>query len=1495
MIQDCREFHSRPVHRESRCKVTPLLRVLTVIIVGCLCAACATASAQYGDVPASDPGYDEYCPPTSEYGGADFFSQDLGSLVRIRYNTQSYGQDQRGNLDIGTMRVVNFEDAITFFDGQVTLNDVSGVGFNTGVGFRWMGWVPFPLEPERITGFSIWADGTSTEEGHFFPQVGLSYESLGDIWDFRANAYIPLGTERQTGEFVPTGEIGFNGNNLVDLTIADRFSSFNTGELEFARRLGMDRDAWAFVGPYVLANDNDDTAGYRVGVRGYAYPDLLLQLAVSDDDIFATKAAFSITWFIGRTRTDYQPSCGLPDRMREPVMRNDYVVLAKDSVTGGVALTDTNGDAFRFVHVDSDAPNGGNGTYEMPLNNVGEVNANSEDGDIILLYSDSVFPGQNALVMQDNQQLLGEGDDMTFQITTQQEGTIDIPETSPGAQAGAKPIILNALGDAVRLADANEVANLEIDGGQRGIVAGSNGAGNPLLHDLMIHDTMSDGIVLTPFVRVDADDPDLKTVAFNVTIDEVMFENIGGTELNINADTTEDVTDPDVTLLETIVVSNVTSTDGNNRGLLLQNTHSTGTFTLGNYTNGLDGVAGSGGGDTTDGVLRFFSLAGDVALFNVDIMNNIGYAFDFDTVDTTTAVTINGSSFWDGAAGDAGGMNFTAFDGTLTANNTTLRNGTRSGVLIDGDSDGTFTFADTVMFESIDGTAFDVNGFTGTLTVNSEFTNDAARSVSIQEVSMAGTSLTFNGDITDSGFSTGMLVQNNSDGTILFTGDLMFDLTNQTAVRLFMNTGADINFTGLVDIDTDGVGQFAFNATDGGTLTVSNTNNVIDTTGATGLQITDMIISNAGVNFGSFDVAGAPNGAVLIDNTGGPILLGTLGDPAGDSGTIAGVAGDAIIIDNSANVTVSSLQIDTTAGQSALLVNKENTGTQTVNLNDLILNNGAIGVEVTGNGTGALNMTVNDTMINEPTAFGLSFTSIDAGTIQINDVTIDGDPANADAVGVNIVDSNANFTFNSGTMIMEFDGTAFEISGGAGTVNMQGDITNAAGQSIHIHDVTGGTKTFSSTSALNDDGLGILAKDNTGGIFNFLGTYDIDTLATASEAVFLDHNPGASFTFAGLNILTAVDSDTRGFVAKDEGTVSVTGTTNVIDTDNGAGLVLDDMMIGAVDFQSVTVDGGAGPANAIFLRDLTNGQVAIGNTSGAQNSGGQLRSTSDAIVISDVQNVDLRHIRVIDSGGIGVNVDHTNSSTTTMDVTVNDLNLDASTNAGIDVLAASSSNNFNMRILNSDLEKNVTMSNTGSNTFALLVDNNDITTGAGTDIAFSLGFSGSATDGDLTFRNGNNFSADNASALSITSSGTTAKTVQLFIDGTSIQNTFSNDSGVVGRATANFLSGGNTLYQATIQGNNFANTDAGGSDFDMTAMGASARMRLNLGGDEAEEKNTAGGVGDFNLIEVPGADFDVFELDDTFNNLRNNGTVVPDPNAAAFEPLPTPPPIPPVP
>ena len=63
----------------------------------------------------------------------------------------------------------------------------------------------------------------------------------------------------------------------------------------------------------------------------------------------------------------------------------------------------------------------------------------------------------------------------------------------------------------------------------------------------------------------------------------------------------------------------------------------------------------------------------------------------------------------------------------------------------------------------------------------------------------------------------------------------------------------------------------------------------------------------------------------------------------------------------------------------------------------------------------------------------------------------------------------------------------------------------------------------------------------------------------------------------------------------------------------------------------------------------------------------------------------------------------------------------------------------------------------------------------------------------------------------------------------------------------------------------------------MESNGAQSRIRLNLGGDAAPT-STRQPAWQLPADRNAAGDFDVFERDDTFANLRNNGTVVPNPN-----------------
>ena len=977
---------------------------------------------------------------------------------------------------------------------------------------------------------------------------------------------------------------------------------------------------------------------------------------------------------------------------------------------------------------------------------------------------------------------------------------------------------------------------------------------------------------------------------------------------------------------------------------------------------------------------------GDVTLTNIDIFNNTGYAIHMSNVSSDSAATIttgNGLT-WDGGAGAAGGMRFNNYNGTFTGNSSTLANGTLDGVNIGGSSSGNIDLNDTVTFDSVDGTTINVgpNGgdvFSGDLTVEGNITNhDTGRLVSIQRMNTVGTnvpSVTLSGDMTDvaNTNSQGIFVGNNTTGTVLFSGDLRIDTTGFNGIDLENNGTTDISFSQLVDVTTDGANANGFEATGGGILTVSGTTNEISTSGSIGVRIEGMTINAAAANFSRVDVATAEHGIELRDNTGGAITFGTLNDPIGDGGTISDTTEAAIVIDNSANVAVRSMIIDS-PGEIGIEVTKDTTGTQTVNLEDLRIGDDVAGtagstqaIDVIGDGgtMDTLTMTVADVAIQDATDRGIRVNNVDSGLIAVTNTSIDGDDVTATAQGVEIIGSNATITFDTNTTIQQFDGTDFHVNGGTPAVTFNGDITNTTGQSVEVQNISGGSVTFSSSSMIDDDGAGIRVNGNSAnGTIAFNGILDLDT--TTNDAVVLLNNTGATINFAP-PVANPIDIDTttgRGFVATGGGTLNVAGTNNTITTTTGRGLNIEGMTINAVDFQSVNVNGadhgirlvnntsgtitvgdtgtavggggtiqnttdagvhvensnvtlngvtvnnagntngenaveilhtdatamnanlnrltvnnatalrdgvvidgntGSGTFNAniqnldvdvtgdglvvdngvtltaggtntidtvtgvgltvsdstiaaaganfqrvtvtngttsgILLSNLTGGQIAVTGTGTTTNSGGSLTTTGNAIVLANVENVDLSNIRVVNSA-VGIEIDHTTASTSTMDVTIDNLNLSAAATDGINVSADSDAFDFALRLTDSDINNaGVLVDVTGAATFEMLVDNTEISTDlAGR--AFDLQVHGDATDVDVTIRNSSDFVATDGEGLFIDSFDATAKDVKINIQDSSFTDTNGTE------IAADIRNRGTSLMQLTIQGNNFTSASA---------------------------------------------------------------------------------------
>lgn len=1459
-----------------------------------------------GVIPASYSG--------SYSGGGVGYSKALDTVLRVRYNTQSYGQEA-GNLDLGTFKAFSYgDDALSFIDAQVTLSDKQGVGYNVGTGIRFLHDTGFSPDPMRVMGVSIWADGSSTEADNFFAQGGVSWESLGDLWDFRINGYSPLGKRFLRGTTFETGAPpAFIGNDLALPTLTTSDIAFFGAEAEAARRLG-DREAWGFAGLYLLNNGRDDTTGYQAGVRGYAVPDILVQFKVSNDDIFKTNATFALTWFVGRTRTDYCATCSVLDRLREPVMRNNYVTIQTTQIAGGNALTDVNGERIRMVHVDSSAADDGDGTFENPLNNLDAILANSGTGDIVLAHADSTFTGQNA-ILQDNQRFLGEGGGIVHSVVTAEEGTVVFPETATDALNGTKPTIFGAVGSAVTLADSNEVNNFLIDGNNVTTTAifgaDANGVTDPTLTNLMIQNIAGVGIDLLAGARVDTDDADGDgdstelRVPFDVVIDNIMFDAVAVNDIRIdglvmNGGVPVDPNDADFE--GNINISNITSTNNAGTSLLISNLQEDegncrATIDNYNYDGGIAGLAG----------MLFTNIDREINLTNYTASNGTGAAATFRNVDAEAILNISNMTY-DGGTGTANALVFDNVDSTngtagVTVTASTFTGGTGNGIDILNDSDGIFNFGDLTgtttvnenSFTNIGGTVFNVEGnagatgteFTGQLTVADNIDNVTGAAVAISDVNDDETdgnfAVNFTGNITHNGDVAGgrivSVVDSVGDQVAAFGGNITVTTTDADAI--FLNNqaaGSNIDFQGDLTLTTTGTGR-GFVATNAGMIAAAAGTNTITAGSGTALTITGTDILGA-VNFEEVNqttLNGAVNAILLTDITAGDVHIGVAGDTNGAGGTIASTTGDAISITNVAEVEIFGVTVNQTGASDALSITDSNGTDMAVVLDDLILDGGRTGINVVGDGgADALNLTVTDTNVTTSQNTGIAINNVDAGTTLISRTTVDGN-GQAGTAGIGITNSNADITIDAGSEIREISGTAFDVSGGSPNITANMDINNTAGQSIEVTGITGGTVTHS-VGAVTDTADGINIAGNSGGLITLNGTYDLDTDGSG-DAVTIIGNTGADIAISNLDVVAF--SGRKGFVATGGGNLTVGGTTNITST-NATAVEIEGMNIGINGVGTATFSNvdSTGAATAIDIQNTTGNLFTV--------VGGTLNTTGDSILLRDVENVSINGVDITSTGGRGIFVDHTVASTDPMNVTLNGTQIQSTTGAGLDVNANSGA--FSLNMLNITSNEQIDVASTGTSTFDvamngiavtganILVDANNATnfnmtvrdTTVNTlnnTVAFMLDVGINVSDANITFNESTSgttsFQANDAVAFLFNADSNT--TVDFLMDGVTMANSSASSA-------AEIFTTGTTELNATVSDSTFTNTGAGLSgEF---ASNGNSSFNLNIN----DTITTGGGI---DLNENGASNFRVQDFVDI--NANNPGaTLTPSAGVSNF-------------
>jgi len=343
---------------------------------------------------------------------------------------------------------------VTFLEGRVLLNNEVHLGANAILAHR-----AYSPKDNRIYGGYLAYDNRNTSH-KFFQQIGLGFESLGEVWAIRTNAYIPIGDTRQQVD-VSIFDTGlqvtgtrFSGHNLAFDTFRQRAEErrFEAAVFSFdiegggrIAKLGNQGDLRLYGGPYYYsAPAGDSVVGWRTRLVARPSKYLNLSVGVQTDGLFGTNLLFQIGAAFPSSRgkrAAEEPT--LLARMGDFVERNNSIVIDQQQTTSFfqeslslLARNPATGEPWFFNHVTLGSSNG-DGTFENPFGTVaGALGTIPSDGNGIVYVAQGTNPGIPAFTIPDRVQVLSRGPVQTLPVVatlvqSQREPIFSTPITSP--------------------------------------------------------------------------------------------------------------------------------------------------------------------------------------------------------------------------------------------------------------------------------------------------------------------------------------------------------------------------------------------------------------------------------------------------------------------------------------------------------------------------------------------------------------------------------------------------------------------------------------------------------------------------------------------------------------------------------------------------------------------------------------------------------------------------------------------------------------------------------------------------------------------------------------------------------------------------------------------------------------------------------------------------------------------------------------------------------
>ncbi|MFI5334542.1 MAG: inverse autotransporter beta domain-containing protein [Chlamydiales bacterium] len=334
---------------------------------------------------------------------------------------------------------------------------------NAGSGFRYLK----SGDASRIYGANLFYDVRRTKD-QTFHQIGAGVETFGTRWDFRTNAYLPVG--KKQSNYSSWSFDRFKEHHLI-LEKKATFSMYGVdAEMGVHLLKKSPFHLYAAAGTYYFTKTSGrDAIGGKARIKSDFRKMVAIELSGSYDTLFKgiVQGELSLSIPFGpRKKAKANPTTAsassgetkfFQERMYQNVDRAEIIVLSKLK-KHTTAINPLTGLPYFFWFVDNTSHSAG--TYESPFSSLADAQTASNPIDVIYVFpGDGTFRNMSSgIILKDDQKFFGSGVSHPLQTA---QGLVTIPQQSE--QLPSIAIIGATDNFVVEVAQNNEVSGFKIN------------------------------------------------------------------------------------------------------------------------------------------------------------------------------------------------------------------------------------------------------------------------------------------------------------------------------------------------------------------------------------------------------------------------------------------------------------------------------------------------------------------------------------------------------------------------------------------------------------------------------------------------------------------------------------------------------------------------------------------------------------------------------------------------------------------------------------------------------------------------------------------------------------------------------------------------------------------------------------------------------------------------------------------------------------------------